>query len=278
MAVGLCEITAEFAPGLVALREVLVHRAQDQPIERRRNVRAMRGRRRRVDIQYLVEQAGLVRPDERQFPRQQLIHHHAERINVGLMRQFLVLDLFRRHVGGRADALKVRVLTADMQGHAEIADLDVVACSGQDVCRFDITVNDAVTMSKLEGQAALESDFDHAIHRQQAGHIAEIRQRRAHHVLHHDVAVFVGHVRIVNRHDVRMSEFSHQRGLVQKYLVVAPSQLRVDPIRRVHDFNGDFPIGERIAAQVNAAGAATGNFADYRILADLVRQRVIHIL
>jgi hypothetical protein len=72
----------------------------------------MRGRRRGFDIDDLVKEAGLVGADERQLSRQQLIQNHAERVDVGLVRKFLVLHLLRGHVGRRTDPLQVCVFAS----------------------------------------------------------------------------------------------------------------------------------------------------------------------
>ncbi len=129
-------------------------------------------------------------------------------------------------------------------------------------------MDDAVAMREFQRQAALERDFHNAIDRQQVGDIAELLECRPVDILHDDIAVFVERVGIVDRHDVGMDEFAHQRGFVQEHLVKAPPQVCVDPVRRAHYFDGDVAVGERIASQIDAAGAAAPELADYRVLAD----------
>src|SRR5256885_370258 len=73
----------ELVAAVIALVGFLVHRAPDDAVERCRHRAAMRRGRRRLVLRDLVDHAELVGGLERQLAREQLVHHHAERIEIG---------------------------------------------------------------------------------------------------------------------------------------------------------------------------------------------------
>ena len=74
---------------------------------------------------------------------------------------------------------------------------------------------------------ALEDDLGHLARlEQRLGH-AELLERAALHVLHHDVAVLVLHHRVEDLHDVRVVELARERRLVEEHAAVEGPVLAV---------------------------------------------------
>ena len=134
---------------------------------------------------------------------EQFIHRHTERINVGLHRWRLFVDLLGRHVGGRADEavdLGMRGLR-DLRS-AKIGNLDVIALGQQNICGFDVAMNHTVLERIIERATSFENDQDRLPYGQQIGFGAEFFERSAAHIFHHDVAVFTFDHGVINANDI----------------------------------------------------------------------------
>ncbi len=153
------KVTRKFIPGRIALRDILVHRAHYDLVQRRRNFRAESAGRRRLDIHDLVNHAVVVARIKRQLSGQQPVHGHRQRIDVRLMSERLLPDLLRRHIGRRTHAAYLCRLLAFNQCRTEIGNLDVVVAADHDIGRLDIPVYHALILRIFQRLAALVDDF-----------------------------------------------------------------------------------------------------------------------
>ena len=214
------------------------------------------GGRRRLDVGDLVDQAEVVRGLERQPAGEQVVHHHAHRVDVGAVVERMLLHLLRRHVGGRADRRDLRRVAAGDQRGAEVGDLHVGLAGVEDVGRLDVAVRDAHLVRELERARALEDDLDHLVDRQQVLRRAELLQRAAVDVLHHDVVQRLVGDRVVDLADVRVLQLAGERGLGDEQLAVELAALRVVEQRRGDQLDRDVALGERVVAEVDLGGRA----------------------
>ncbi len=108
-----------------------------------------------------------------------------------------------------------RLHVAQKRG-AEIRDLDLGSPRHQDIGGLDVPVHHALTIGIVEGATALESNFDHVRHRQQALRRGVAREIASVHILHHDIADLVVDHGVENRDDVRMNQLAGERRLAQE--------------------------------------------------------------
>jgi hypothetical protein len=97
----------------------------------------------------LIDQRRLVVGAEGQAPGQQLEEHDAQRVEVGLLVERVVLDLLRRHVGRRADAhdegrIPVEIFLFMFRARPKSAIFGLVVLGDHDVGRLDVAVDDAL--------------------------------------------------------------------------------------------------------------------------------------
>ena len=161
------------------------------------------------------------------MPGEQAVHHHAQGIDVGLVRQRFAAQLFRRHIAGRADVADLRLFDVQQQRRAHVGDLDVAVFGEQHVGGLDVAVDDAVELRVVQRAAALEHVIHHAVDGQQVVRFGIFFQRAAADIFHHDVAGIVADHRIVDRHDVRMRQLACQRGFVIQLALVQFAHLGV---------------------------------------------------
>ena len=103
------QFVAEVAPGGKTIRRVFLQGEHHDALQLRRQVVAQLCRRQRLFVQDLLVQMRQIFRRIRRMPGEQAVHHDAQRIDVGLVRDLVAAHLFRRHVIGRADAV-VRLL------------------------------------------------------------------------------------------------------------------------------------------------------------------------
>ena len=269
---GFGQVLGEILPGLVAPGLVLLHGLAHDPVDRHGDAFAQRGRRRGVGGRDLVDHAEVVRGLVGQLAGQQLVHHHAQRVDVGLLVERLLADLLGGHVGGRADPGHMGGIGSGGQGKPEVGDLDVGRPGHQDVPGLDVPVRDADLVGVGQGPRALEDNLDDLVDRQQVVRRGARLERPAGHELHDDVAGIVLDHRVVDRHDVRMRELAGERRLGEEELPVDASagavaqRLREDPLDR------NLTVVERVAAEVHLAGRPFAELPDDRVLPDSLGQ------
>jgi len=130
-------------------------------------------------------------------------------------------------------------------------------------------MDDALELRVVEGAAALEHVFHHAIKRQQVIAMDEFFQRAAGYVFHHDVIRFLAEYRFVSLDDVRMDELACQRGFVRQLLAVLSAQARIVQEFPLDQLDGDFAILERVVSQIDRTGPALSQFLDQAVGADI---------
>ena len=141
--------------------------------------RVQLGRRRRNLRQDALDDRVFSGASERLAPRQCLVERHAQRIDVRLDRDRLVLHLLRRHVEQRALVIpgcpRARM---DRVRHAEVDDLHRIVRHHEDVARLQVAMDEAVFVRGVETAARLGEDLDDAIDGQaMAGSANELIER-----------------------------------------------------------------------------------------------------
>ena len=110
--------------------------------------------------------AALDGEERRQFSAAQgPVHRSAEIINVGADRDGQAFDLLGGDVIGRA--LDARFFRADGAGLAEVDDLHDAVPGQQNIVRFEVAMDEAGLMHRLEGFAGVDEAIDQ--HRHRAG-------------------------------------------------------------------------------------------------------------
>ena len=229
--------------------------------------------RRGIDVGDLVDQAEVVARLERQPAGQQVVHHHAQRIDVGAVIERVLLHLLRRHVGRRADRRDLgRVAAGDQRG-AEVGDFHVGLAGVQDVRRLQVAVGDSHLVREIERAGALEDHLHHALDGQQALRVAVLLQRPAVDELHHDVVQLVLGDRIVDLADVRVRQLAGERGLGDEQLFEQLAARGVAENLLEHQLYRHVAAVERIVAQEHFAGRAFAELAHHAVFADVLPDR-----
>ena len=270
------ERLAERLPRGMAVVGALGQAAAHHPVERRRDPGAHAHQRGWLDMADLVHQAGLAGGLEGRVAGDQVIEHRAQAVDVGTRVELGAVELLRRHVGQRADAVDLRLVRAQVQRAAEVGQLDVahlaVAAHGQDVGRLDVAVDQPLAVAVAQRHRALEADFDDLVERQQVVGRAEGPQRRAGHVLHHHAGrTRVGH-RIQDVDHVRVVQPPGQRRLGGEE---AREDMRIGRIAQhagAHPLDRHLAIVELVVTEEDLAGRALAETADHAVLADALRR------
>ncbi len=211
------------------------------------------------------------------FAGQQLVHHHAQRIQVAGRLQLVALHLLGRHVQRRADGMAPASATAvrvvDL-GDGEIHHLGHAVRRHHDVTGLDVAVEDALGVRILQRLGALEDDVHHLVDRQaRTVLLAGRHQGVALDVLHHQVVHAGFDAGIVERDDMRVAEHAGGMRLGEKG---APDRLLVVRVvlgEAARGFHRHIAAHEGVEALVDeAAGPLADQLVDF-VLADLFRQR-----
>ena len=130
-------------------------------------------------------------------------------------------------------------------------------------------MDDALLKSVVERAAAFETDLQHVRDGQQGVRADVARQVPARDQLHGDVAPFLLHRSIEDRHDVRVAQLARERGLVQKLQAKDLSVLRILEHRGVDRLQRDLLPRERVFREVNGARRSLAEHFLHLVLADL---------
>ena len=154
----------------------------------------------------LGERVGLVG----QAAGQQLVGHHAERVQVGPRSGLLAAGLLGREVR-RGPEHRAHLGDARLIGGAgdpEVGELDHVGVRDEQVARLDVAVHDAVPMRVIESAAGLGDHVDGLVDLHPAVIAQQLGARVAGDVLHHDevLAVVLVEAEVEHLDDVGMDE------------------------------------------------------------------------
>jgi hypothetical protein len=153
---------------------------------------------------------------------------------------------------GRAQLLQA--LVNSPSGGAELLVIGVTQRE-QDVGRLDVAMDDAFLESVVERAAALEADLQHLADWQQLVGRHMRREVAASHQFHRDMAGIFLYDRIQDRDDVRVAQFSGERGLVEELLAIDRAELGIVKYFRFDRLQGHFVAGEGVLGEVNGAGS-----------------------
>ena len=155
------------------------NRALDGGIEAG-DVGARTRRRRRVHFLEFVDVPAL----ERALAGEELVEHEAERVEVGLHREFAAVELLGRHVLRRAGLRFAADDAGRRAGEAEVGDLRAAAAVDHDVGGFQIAMEHALVVRRRQARAELPRDLDGFVFRQPADAAEQRREILAVHELH----------------------------------------------------------------------------------------------
>ena len=203
---------------------------------------------------------------------EQAVHHHAERIEVALRTDGLVLDLFRRHVIRRADQThRLGLVQLFELGDTEIHDLHGAVVRHHDVARLDVAVHHAFAVRVIECLAAFEDDVDDLLDLHPLVATGKRLQGLAVDQLHDDVVLHAVDTGIVDGNDIRMLEIAGRMGLDEEGTLEATTRGRIAARFRARHLDRNRALHEGIIALVDHAHAAPTDAALDDVFADLIR-------
>ncbi len=154
---------------------------------------------------------------ERPMAGEHFVQHRAEREDVRAIADRPPLQLFRRHIGDRADddtkrrrgrgrhRVCGRIRKRQHFREAEVEHLGLAAVGDHDVGGLDVAMDDSRGMGDRERVGDLLGELDRALQRQ-AGFGNDLVERTAAHELHDEEVDPVGVIHFVDRDDVRVVE------------------------------------------------------------------------
>ena len=218
----------------------------------------MRGLRLLADL--LQGDADRILAVKRQLAGDHLVHHYADRIEVGaavdalFTRRLLgadVVDRADRLVGG-GEGLGIRQLR-----NAEVGHLDLPAAEQHDVLRLDVAVDNAAEMRVLQRAQDLDGIRDGLLDGESALALHVCLERDAVDVFHDDIFVFALDRNIKDLDDVGVREHENGFGFVDE-------ALHRHLVRRkllLEDLDGDGGLFEQVIRLENHCHAADADQA-----------------
>ena len=189
-----------------------------------------------------------------QFAGEHFVKDHAERIDVGAMVGCLGSRvLFRGHVVRRADSLLLvwRAVAPQHLGDAEVGDFHLAGLVEQQVFRLDVAVDDCMIVRVLQRVADWRHDGQ-GLFRLQPARAEELAQVHAVNILHQQVKQPVGLSEVVDRDNVRVTQFCERLGLASE----AFGELRIFFPLGGEDLEGHEPVERFLPRLVNHPHAA----------------------
>ena len=194
-----------------------------------------------------------------QLAGQELVHRHAQRVDVG-GEDGLAVELLRRHVGRAADdGRAVRGDFEEARG-AEVGDLGHAGVRDEHVGRPQIAVQHALAVRVVDGVADLAGVVERAgeVERALAQH--DRLERLARHVLHHDEEHAVLLLGGGDGDDVRVRDAGEQARLAQQV-----AEVEVLPVRHL---DRDLFVDPGVAREVYGAESAAAERGQDFVLAE----------
>ena len=267
----------ERAHALVARRRIAGERAHRDRAEAGREQPVLEDRR-RVRHDVVAEARGVAvvaEGEERRAPREQLVEHRAEGVDVRALVELAEVrgELLRRHVrhgaahaAARADGAQVAgVVAAALERDAPVHHVDLAVAADHHVARLEIQVQHAAAVREVDGLAHLEEHAQQALEARAVGLCGDAAaheggERVALDELHHEEgAARRVDVDVVDGHDVRVVEAAGdvRFGDEERDLVDARRQ------RRVQHLDGDAASHRVVEHVEHGAHAAGGDLASH---------------
>jgi hypothetical protein len=264
------EVSGQLSTGLITIIRVLGKSAVDNGLDLRRNARD--GRRRFVDE--LIEDGHRGIAIEGRTPRQHLIEHHTQRVDIGAIVQRGTAGLLRRHIFRRAgDSAKAGLVGGAGNAHeTEIGDHGIKPAqawlaAGQgficgtvqhDIAGLDIAMNDSQPVCIIDGCRRPSQKLRDLV-------ITETRtarmqvpqvdcQRGAVEVFHHNIGITFSGIEIIDLDNIGVPEASHHLGLALQ--AIAQARILVD--KAMQDLDGDRPVEREVRAHIDLCHSPMG--------------------
>ncbi len=256
------EVGSQVVGGRVAVGRVLRQQLHGDGVERLGHAHTAVDQGLRLLLDVLVgdrdRRVGL----ERRCPRQHLVEHHAERIQVAAAVDGLALGLLGREVGGgahhRAVLGEARIGPAgERGGDTEVGDLHVAAVGHQDVAELDVAVDETGLMGGRERGGHVGRDLGGPVRLERPGGAQHVGHAAPRHVLHHDVVGPPLLTPVVDAHDVGVVEVGGGLRLSPEAL----HEVRIVGELGEQDLQRDLAIEELVTGEIDVGHPAAGDVA-----------------
>ena len=255
------QVAGQGAGVLVAPPGVLLQAAHHDGVEGRRDVRVQVGGRRGELPHVLVGHRDRALPDEGGHPGEQLVHHHAQGVEVGAAVGGEALGLLGAEVGGGADdrpGASQLVGVVPGPGDAEVGDLDGALGGEQHVGRLDVAVHQAAVVGGAQGGGDAGPDLGHPAGLQRPFGPQQLAQVLALDELHDHVVDALVAPPVVDVHDVDVVEVGGRLGLPPEAL----DEALVGGVLRVEDLDGHPAVEETVVADPHVGHPAARQVGD----------------
>ena len=247
------QVIGKLPAGLISSVRILSQRLANGMREARMDYRAGFERRHRRLIDDLVHHGGHVLSVKGLLPGDQLVENYAQREDVRPPVHGLTFDLFRRHVGWRAQDLtgeRHAGFSGEHLGDAKISHLYHSAFQDHDVGRLDVAMDNVVAMGVVERARHLLEDRDDGLDREDAFFVQQLPKRYPVQELHGEVEDAVVFAEVMNGDDVRVGERAGRLRLALKARFVI-LVFAVGEAFGPHRLDGDLAIDQGIEAFVH---------------------------
>ena len=268
----------QFSGGLIAVVGILAQGGEEDLLERPRDVRVERGRRRRRLLEVLHDDGDGRVGVEGDAPGQHLVEDDAEGVEVSARVARLALPLFGGHVGGRArDRARHReARAAEDERDAEVGEHDLPFGVEHDVGRFQVSVDHAARVGVVNGVGERGEEAGGLLGTEAPAFRRALLQfgleRWPLDVLHdHVVPVALG-VEVVDLQDVGMA----QTGDGVRLALEAANEILVLGHVRVQDFEGDVAVEAGLVRLVDLRHPALAEQRDEVIFSECLTDEVGH--
>ena len=193
---------------------------------------------------------------ERRVPREHVIQHAPERVDVGARVDLAAGRLLRRDVRRRAERLaghRERHVAALQARDPEVADHRVVVGRQEDVRRLDVAVHYAVGVRRRQAGRDVGTDRRRPLGAERAARPQLVGERRAPHELHHEVRPAFVVAGVVHRHHVRIVDPRKRLRLAEEPL----ARIRIVAQRDGQPLERDLAIQRAVGRGEDLAHAAT---------------------
>ncbi len=175
-------------------------------------------RRRPVDRNVALRQSAGKRAidGECALPREHLVQHEAQRVDVGPRRRPATFQLLRCHVAGRARNLWSIAPPGGEIGETEISEVCPTLSVDQDVRRLEISMQDAAVVRRREARAELPCELQRLVRWQSADAPQQRREILTVDVLHREKVLTAGFADVVHPAHVGMGDLARETNFLMK--------------------------------------------------------------